>query len=65
MQSPARVAISPTSTCSRSSTLVRERVRRLDEVFPLAEFFFSGDIDFAPLAKDLVPKGRTVKDTAT
>jgi glutamyl-tRNA synthetase len=45
--------------------LIRERVRRLDEVLPATEFFFSGDLDFAPLAKDLVPKGRTAKETAT
>src|SRR5258708_18191105 len=42
--------------------LVRERIQRLDEFVPLAEFFFSGDLDYAPVAKELVPKGRPPKD---
>jgi glutamyl-tRNA synthetase len=44
--------------------LVRERIRRLDEFVPATAFFFSGDIDFAPLGAELVPKGRTGKEVA-
>jgi glutamyl-tRNA synthetase len=44
--------------------LVRERMQRLDEFFPLIEFFFSGDLDYAPVAKDLVPKERTPKQVS-
>src|SRR3954469_5810810 len=42
--------------------LVRARMQRLDEFFPLTDFFFSGDLDYAPMAKDLLPKGRVPKD---
>jgi glutamyl-tRNA synthetase len=42
--------------------LVRERIQRLDEFIPLTEMFFSGDLDYVPVAKDLVPKGRVPKD---
>ena len=42
--------------------LVRERIQRLDEFIPLAELFFSGDLDYTLVAKDLLPKGRTPKD---
>jgi glutamyl-tRNA synthetase len=44
--------------------LVRERIRRLDEFVPATEYFFSGDLDYAPVAKELVPKGRSPRDTA-
>jgi glutamyl-tRNA synthetase len=44
--------------------LVRERIRRLDEFVPATEFFFSGDLDYAPVAKELVPKGRAPRDVA-
>jgi glutamyl-tRNA synthetase len=44
--------------------LVRERMQRLDEFIPLTEMFFSGDLDYAPVAKDLVPKGRTPKEVS-
>jgi glutamyl-tRNA synthetase len=30
--------------------LVRKRMKKLDEFVPLAEFFFSGDVDLMPLA---------------
>ena len=43
--------------------LVRERIQRLDEFIPLTDVFFSGDLDYAPVAKDLLPKGRTPKET--
>ena len=31
--------------------LVRERIKRLDELIPATEFFFSGDLDYAPVAE--------------
>ncbi len=42
--------------------LVRERIQRLDEFLPLTGFFFSGDIDYAPVGKELIPKNRETKD---
>jgi len=42
--------------------LVRERIQRLDEFVPMTDFFFSGDVDYAPVAKELALKGRTTKD---
>ena len=44
--------------------LVRERIQRLDEFIPLTDFFFSGDLDYGPVAKELagVGKGRTPKE---
>ncbi len=42
--------------------LVRERIQRLDEFIPLSEMFFSGDLDYAPVQKDLLPKGRAPKE---
>jgi glutamyl-tRNA synthetase len=44
--------------------LVRQRVQRLDEFIPMTEFFYSGDLDYALVAKDLIPKNRTAKDVA-
>ena len=44
--------------------LVRQRVQRLDEFIPMTEFFYSGDLDYTPVVKDLVPKNRTAKDVA-
>jgi glutamyl-tRNA synthetase len=44
--------------------LVRQRVQRLDEFIPMTEFFYSGDLDYAQVAKDLIPKNRTAKDVA-
>jgi glutamyl-tRNA synthetase len=44
--------------------LVRERMQRLDEFIPLTEMFFSGDLDYAPVAKDLLPKGRVPKEVS-
>jgi glutamyl-tRNA synthetase len=34
--------------------LVRERVKKLDEVIPATEYFFSGDLDYAAVAAELV-----------
>lgn len=45
--------------------LLRERVRRLDEFIPSAEFFLSGDLDLARCGVNLVPKGRGAKETGT
>jgi glutamyl-tRNA synthetase len=44
--------------------LVRQRVQRLDEFIPMTEFFYSGDLDYTQVAKDLIPKNRTAKDVA-
>ncbi len=48
----------------RLAPLVRERIRRLDEFVPATEYFFSGDLDYAPLAGELVPKKRQAAETA-
>ncbi len=37
--------------------LVRNRIKRLDEVIPIAEFFFSGDLDLTPIAADFKIEG--------
>jgi glutamyl-tRNA synthetase len=37
--------------------LVRERVQKLDEVVPLVEFFFTGDLDYAPVVAEMVVPG--------
>jgi glutamyl-tRNA synthetase len=42
--------------------LVRARIQRLDEFVPMTDFFFSGDVDYAAVAKDLIPKNREAKD---
>ena len=44
--------------------LARERIRRLDEFVPLTEYFFSGDLDYAPVQDLLKPKKRTGPETA-
>ncbi len=44
--------------------LVRARIQRLDEFLPMTDFFFSGDVDYAPVAKELALKNRTPKETA-
>ena len=49
----------------RITELVRERIRRLDEFVPATEFFFSGDLDYAPVLKDLIPKGKTGREVAS
>jgi glutamyl-tRNA synthetase len=38
---------------ARLMPLVRERVRKLDEVIPLTEYFFSGDLDYTPVLGEL------------
>jgi glutamyl-tRNA synthetase len=37
--------------------LLRERIRRLDELIPQGSFFFAGDLEYDPA--QLVPKGKT------
>ena len=44
--------------------LVKDRIRRLDEFIERTAFFFTGDLDYAKVVGDLVPKGRTPKETA-
>jgi glutamyl-tRNA synthetase len=43
--------------------LARERMQRLDQFVPLTDIFFAGDVDHSAVAKDIVPKGRTPKET--
>lgn len=33
--------------------LVRERIKRLDELIPATEYFFSGDLDYAPVIAEM------------
>ncbi len=49
---------------ARVLPLMQERIERLDQLIPGTDFFFIGDIDLAPAQKDLLPKGRTPKETA-
>ncbi len=44
--------------------LARDRMQRLDQFIPLTEFFFAGDLDYSVVAKEILPKDRTPKDTA-
>jgi glutamyl-tRNA synthetase len=44
--------------------LVHERIRRLDDFIPMTEFFLSGDLDYAQVMGDLIPKGKTAADAA-
>jgi len=44
--------------------LVRQRISRMDEFVPMTDFFFSGDLDYGPVVKDLLGKNRTAKDVA-
>ncbi len=34
----------------------------MDELIPMTEFFFAGDLDYAGVAKELMVKGRAQKD---
>lgn len=38
--------------------LVQRRMKRLSDLVPLTEFFFSGDLDYAPVAADLAVPGQ-------
>ncbi|HEY1812610.1 MAG TPA: glutamate--tRNA ligase [Kofleriaceae bacterium] len=42
--------------------LVRQRIKRLDEVVPLTEYFFSGDVDYKPVEAELKIDGVTNSD---
>jgi glutamyl-tRNA synthetase len=44
--------------------LVRARIQRLDEFVPMTDFFFSGDLDYSGVSKEIIPKGRTPKDVS-
>lgn len=44
--------------------LVRPRIQRLDEFIPLTEYLFAGDLDYTPVASELVPKGKTAKEVS-
>jgi glutamyl-tRNA synthetase len=33
--------------------LVRERIKRLDELIPATEYFFSGDLDYTPVIAEM------------
>ncbi|HEY1550930.1 MAG TPA: glutamate--tRNA ligase [Kofleriaceae bacterium] len=37
--------------------LVRQRIKKLDDVIPLTEYFFSGDLDYTPVANELKIEG--------
>jgi len=49
---------------ARLMPFAQPRIKRLDEFVPLLEFFFSGDLDYGPIEKDLVPKGRSAAEVA-
>jgi glutamyl-tRNA synthetase len=42
--------------------LVRERIKRLDELVPLTEYFFSGDLDYTPVSADMKIDGASNAD---
>jgi glutamyl-tRNA synthetase len=42
--------------------LVRPRIQRFDELVPMTEFFFAGDLDYTPIKGDMLPKNRTAAD---
>jgi glutamyl-tRNA synthetase len=49
---------------ARLAPLVRERIRKFDELIPLTDYFFAGDLDYAALGAELVPKKRDATATA-
>ncbi|MEM9492171.1 MAG: hypothetical protein AAGC55_23695, partial [Myxococcota bacterium] len=46
----------------RIAPLIRERIKRLDEFIPATEYFFSGDIDYSPIADKLKLGDTPLKD---
>jgi len=42
---------------ARLVPLVRQRIKKLDDVVPLTEYFFSGEIDYTPVAADMKIEG--------
>ncbi len=49
---------------TRVSALVRERIKQLSEFIPATEFFFSLDLDYAPVAADLAVPDVSGRDLA-
>jgi glutamyl/glutaminyl-tRNA synthetase len=45
--------------------LAHQRIQTLDQFVPLLLPFFSGDLEYKDRLADLIPKGRTAKDTQT
>lgn len=43
--------------------LVRERIDKLSDFVGKTELFFEGDVDFAPVASSMIPKGRSKAET--
>jgi glutamyl-tRNA synthetase len=39
---------------SKVVPLIQKRIKKLDEIIPLAEFMFSGDLDYAPVAAEMI-----------
>ena len=62
--SSRRCRLRSTSYLRQLVPLVRQRIQRMDELIPMTEYFFAGDLDYAAVAKDLIPKNRTAKDVA-
>lgn len=46
------------------ASLAKERINRLDEFIPLLDYCFSGDLDYTPVEKFLLPKKRMPKETS-
>ncbi len=49
---------------AQMAKLVRERMHRLDDFIGLTDFMFAGDLDYTPVAAELVPKERKPADVA-
>jgi glutamyl-tRNA synthetase len=49
---------------AQMAKLVRERMRRLDDFVGLTDFMFTGDLDYTPVAADLVPKDKKPAEVA-
>jgi len=48
----------------RLMPLCRERFRRFDELIPLTEYFYSGDLDYEPIRELMIPKKLDATQTA-
>jgi glutamyl-tRNA synthetase len=42
--------------------LVHKRIKKLDEIVPMTEYFFAGELDYAPIAGELVIEGVAPSD---
>jgi glutamyl-tRNA synthetase len=49
---------------AQMAKLVRERMRRLDDFVGLTDFMFSGDLDYAGVIAEMVPKERKPQEVA-